>query len=227
MVRYTSHESAAIAAHTSQEKAACHRPTARMAWPTGAVGTTPGNSHSKSTWAASVSILGIWQDPWGLLGHRLAPCNGAPVMADMSTRIGTRATVHRHCRPHCARRPLPVSPHIIHGPNYHQRPQAASSTQYFALWRGYDSPLSLRIARQTGGWRDAKTVEICPTCGGMAAQAFRRQTRTRRGVLAGLSQSHPELTTPSERRKTPRATCMRDLRKDPAFAVGDGMIGLK
>ncbi len=43
----------------------------------------------------------------------------------------------------------------------------------------------------------------------------------------GLSALHPSLTSPSEGRKTPKATCMRDLRKDPAFELGGGKIGLK
>jgi hypothetical protein len=43
----------------------------------------------------------------------------------------------------------------------------------------------------------------------------------------GLSKEHPALTTPSEGRKTPKATCMRDLRKDPAFELGDGRIRLR
>ncbi len=43
----------------------------------------------------------------------------------------------------------------------------------------------------------------------------------------GLSQAHPDLTTPSEGRKTPKATCMRDLRKDGAFEIGDGRIALR
>jgi hypothetical protein len=42
----------------------------------------------------------------------------------------------------------------------------------------------------------------------------------------GLSREYPEMTTPSETRKTPKATCMRDLRKDPAFIVGGGKISL-
>lgn len=41
---------------------------------------------------------------------------------------------------------------------------------------------------------------------------------------AGFSQAYPGLTTPSESRKTPKATCMRDLRKDAAFSVAGGMI---
>ena len=36
----------------------------------------------------------------------------------------------------------------------------------------------------------------------------------------------PDLTSPSERRKTPRATCMRDLRLDDAFEVGNGKVAL-
>jgi hypothetical protein len=43
----------------------------------------------------------------------------------------------------------------------------------------------------------------------------------------GLSKTRPDLTTPSEGRKTPKATCMRDLRNDPAFELGAGMISLK
>ena len=43
----------------------------------------------------------------------------------------------------------------------------------------------------------------------------------------GLSQARPDLTSPSERRKTPKATCMRDLRIDPAFELGEGRIALR
>ncbi len=43
----------------------------------------------------------------------------------------------------------------------------------------------------------------------------------------GLSKELPELTTSSEERKTPKATCMRDLRKDPAFELGAGRIALR
>lgn len=43
----------------------------------------------------------------------------------------------------------------------------------------------------------------------------------------GLCDAYPEMTAPSETRKTPRATCMRDVRKDPAFKVSDGKIALK
>jgi hypothetical protein len=42
----------------------------------------------------------------------------------------------------------------------------------------------------------------------------------------GLSKAHPDLTTPTETRKTPKASAMRDLRKDPAFEVGGGKIKL-
>lgn len=35
-------------------------------------------------------------------------------------------------------------------------------------------------------------------------------------LWAGLQKNHPDLTTPSEGRKTPRGTCMRDLRVDHA-----------
>jgi hypothetical protein len=44
---------------------------------------------------------------------------------------------------------------------------------------------------------------------------------------AGLSKANPELTTPSETRKTPKATCMRDVRKDGAFEIGGGRISLR
>ncbi len=43
----------------------------------------------------------------------------------------------------------------------------------------------------------------------------------------GLSKARPDLTSPSEGRKTPKATCMRDLRNDKAFELGAGMISLK
>jgi hypothetical protein len=43
----------------------------------------------------------------------------------------------------------------------------------------------------------------------------------------GLSKSNPDLTTPSEKRKTPRTTCMRDLRKDDRFYVGDRRVAIK
>ena len=43
----------------------------------------------------------------------------------------------------------------------------------------------------------------------------------------GLSKAHPDLTTPTENRKTPKASAMRDLRKDPAFELGDGKIRLR
>ena len=43
----------------------------------------------------------------------------------------------------------------------------------------------------------------------------------------GLSKAHADLTTPTENRKTPKASAMRDLRKDPAFEVGEGRIALR
>jgi hypothetical protein len=43
----------------------------------------------------------------------------------------------------------------------------------------------------------------------------------------GLSRERPDLTTPTENRKTPKATCMRDLRQDPVFVLGAGKIALR
>ncbi len=43
----------------------------------------------------------------------------------------------------------------------------------------------------------------------------------------GLSQADPVLCAASENRKTPRTTCMRDLRKDDRFEVGDRKIRLR
>lgn len=43
----------------------------------------------------------------------------------------------------------------------------------------------------------------------------------------GLSLEAPELTTPSPKRKTPRTTCMRDLRKDGRFEVGERKVRLR
>jgi len=45
-------------------------------------------------------------------------------------------------------------------------------------------------------------------------------------VWNALVRLHPELTTPSESRKTPRTTCMRDLRNDSRFHVSKGRIRL-
>ena len=43
----------------------------------------------------------------------------------------------------------------------------------------------------------------------------------------GFCRDHPELTEATEKRKTPKATCMRDLRYNDAFEVGGGRISLK
>lgn len=42
----------------------------------------------------------------------------------------------------------------------------------------------------------------------------------------GLCVERPDLTTPSDARKTPRSTCMRDLRKDGRFSVSGGVVRL-
>ena len=64
------------------------------------------------------------------------------------------------------------------------------------------------------------------------AEAWLRKHSPDKGVSTdelwqGLCKAHPDLTTPSETRKTPRTTCMRDLRKDPAFEVGNRKVSLK
>jgi hypothetical protein len=41
-----------------------------------------------------------------------------------------------------------------------------------------------------------------------------------------LRATRPDLTDTTPTRKTPRTTCMRDLRKDSRFAVGKGQISL-
>jgi len=46
-------------------------------------------------------------------------------------------------------------------------------------------------------------------------------------LWSGLCSINPDITAPNERRKTPRNTCMRDLRKDDAFVVGSGKVTLK
>jgi hypothetical protein len=55
----------------------------------------------------------------------------------------------------------------------------------------------------------------------------RVDTATTRDLWEGLCTMRPDLTTPSESRKTPKATCMRDLRLDPAFEVGAGRVRFK
>ena len=41
-----------------------------------------------------------------------------------------------------------------------------------------------------------------------------------------FSKDYPDLTATSETRKTPRWTCMRDLRSDPGFEVRRGTVRL-
>ncbi len=45
-------------------------------------------------------------------------------------------------------------------------------------------------------------------------------------LWAGLCATYPELTTVTEHRKTPRTTCMRDLRKDARFIIRERRIRL-
>jgi hypothetical protein len=66
----------------------------------------------------------------------------------------------------------------------------------------------------------------------VAAEEWLRLNARSRAVSSkelwdALCLQHPELTTASDRRKTPRATCMRDLRFDAAFEVGNGKVALK
>jgi hypothetical protein len=42
----------------------------------------------------------------------------------------------------------------------------------------------------------------------------------------GLCRAEPALTQKTPTRKTPRGTCMRDLRKDSRFKVGNRMVSL-
>jgi hypothetical protein len=45
-------------------------------------------------------------------------------------------------------------------------------------------------------------------------------------LWSGLRESAPELTASSPGRRTPRSTCMRDLRQDSRFVVRGGTIKL-
>lgn len=63
----------------------------------------------------------------------------------------------------------------------------------------------------------------------LAAEEWFRSPSAPRTVSSGdlwdeLCKIRPDLTSASPHRKTPRATCMRDIRKDPAFDVGGGKI---
>ena len=65
----------------------------------------------------------------------------------------------------------------------------------------------------------------------VAAEAWLRKHSPKKEISTkdfweGLSREYPELTTRSETRKTPKAARLRDLRKDPAFKVGEGKISL-
>jgi hypothetical protein len=53
------------------------------------------------------------------------------------------------------------------------------------------------------------------------------KTVTTDELWEGLKKEHPDLTAVTEARKTPRTTCMRDLRKDAAFEVGGRKVTLK
>jgi hypothetical protein len=55
----------------------------------------------------------------------------------------------------------------------------------------------------------------------------RRSVATSADLWQGLEVDRPDLATKTETRKTPRATLMRDLRKDPRFVVGGGKIALR
>ena len=58
-------------------------------------------------------------------------------------------------------------------------------------------------------------------------QHARNRTVSTDELWSGLEKSNPELTTPEATRKTPRTTCMRDLRKDAAFEIGDRKVKLR
>lgn len=49
---------------------------------------------------------------------------------------------------------------------------------------------------------------------------------TTKELWEGLRRDRPDLTTPSQSRRTPRATCMRDLRCDQHFEVKGGRVEL-
>jgi hypothetical protein len=66
----------------------------------------------------------------------------------------------------------------------------------------------------------------------IAAEEWFRKTATSHPVStvelwSALCKSYPDLTTPSENRKTPKATFMRDIRQDPMFEVGGGKVKLR
>lgn len=66
----------------------------------------------------------------------------------------------------------------------------------------------------------------------VAAEAWLKANSPTRSVTteelwSGLCDANPLLTAASEGRKTPRTTCMRDLRNDGAFEVGGRKVRLK
>lgn len=50
---------------------------------------------------------------------------------------------------------------------------------------------------------------------------------TTRDLWAALEAKHPELTTKTPTRKTPRTTCMRDVKKDARFDSAGGKVALR
>jgi len=57
-------------------------------------------------------------------------------------------------------------------------------------------------------------------------RSHKRSSVTSNELWKGLETEWPEITTKTATRKTPRTTCMRDLRKDPRFRVGKGKIAI-
>lgn len=51
-------------------------------------------------------------------------------------------------------------------------------------------------------------------------------TMSTRDLWAALEAKHPELTTKTPTRKTPRTTCMRDILKDRRFNSAAGKVSL-
>jgi hypothetical protein len=81
-------------------------------------------------------------------------------------------------------------------------------------------------------WTTPKNLEPMRSKFARAAREWLQKYAADRNVTtdefwSGLCEVYPELTAPDERRKTPRWSCMRDLRSDPTFEICRGKIALR
>jgi hypothetical protein len=89
------------------------------------------------------------------------------------------------------------------------------------------------MAGTNGATKWKRRRSSCYSVSKLSDAAFAWMQRNQRLTVSSdelwnaLRATRPDLTDTTPTRKTPRTTCMRDLRKDSRFAVGKGQINLK